>query len=607
MYLRRTPKYEEELVDVKQESEQHLQLLDDACEQPRVVLHSAGKRRFSPVWEHFEQLSPEKVKCLVCFKVLSYNNNTSTMLRHFRVLHGNEETNQVEPGSAEKVDLAELLVDMVIEDSQLFSLVDGSGFKKLMKALAPSNVVPTRQTLKAMVEKRYKETKDKTKAIVAKASACSLTSDMWTSINTDDAYLAVTCHFIDETTSLQSVVLGVQHFPEAHTAANMASMKTSLMSEWGISEKVTCLVTDGAANMEACARELHMCHTICVAHTLNLLIKKALEQCPELFHIRTNCRKIVGYFKSSTTAKERLTQMQVQMGFPVLKLIQEVDTRWNSTYLMLQRMYTLREPVGAALAGLRTDLTALSAKQYRIIADCLKVLEPFNYATIELSEEKKVSGSKVIPLLSMLHHSLEEEEIRLLQTPESTSMVEFLQRQLREKLDNLQSMSIMFLATLLDPRFKKLGFFSPNKAAEAEKRLTMECAAIMRRTASSSTSSSSSSEPSQSVGGRKLWHHFDTSIHQARTTNVTANATVEVQKYLGAPNIPRVESPLQYWESQKYTLPILYKLAISYLCTPASSVPCERVFSKAGEILCKKRNRLSPKTLEKILFLNKNE
>lgn len=153
-----------------------------------------------------------------------------------------------------------------------------------------------------MVEKRYKESKDKTKAIVAKASAVSLTSDMWTSINTD-AYLAVTCHFIDETTSLQSVVLGVQHFPEAHTAANMASMKTSLMSEWGISKKVTCLVTDGAANMGACARELNLRHTICVAHTLNLMVKKALDQCPELLHIRTNCRKIVGYFKSSTTAK----------------------------------------------------------------------------------------------------------------------------------------------------------------------------------------------------------------------------------------------------------------------------------------------------------------
>lgn len=58
--------------------------------------------------------------------------------------------------------------------------------------------------------------------------------------------------------------------------------------------------------------------------------------------------------------------------------------------------------------------------------------------------------------------------------------------------------------------------------------------------------------------------------------------------YLGEPNIARVESPLQYWERQKCTLTNLYKLAISFLCTPALSVPCERDFSKAGEILCKK-------------------
>lgn len=152
------------------------------------------------------------------------------------------------------------------------------------------------------MEDRYKESKEKAKVIVSKASAVSLTSDMWTSINTD-AYLAVTCHFIDASTSLHSVVLGVLHFPEAHTAENLAKVKAALMSQWGITDKVTCLVTDGAANMGACAKELRLRHTNCVAHTLNLLIKKALDQNTVLSDIRAKSRKIVGYFKSSTTAK----------------------------------------------------------------------------------------------------------------------------------------------------------------------------------------------------------------------------------------------------------------------------------------------------------------
>ena len=157
-----------------------------------------------------------------------------------------------------------------------------------------------------MVDRRYQEAKEQAKAVVSKAKAVSVTSDMWTSINTE-AFLAVTCHFIDDSTNLQSVVLGVQHFPEAHSAVNLANTKTTLMSEWGIRDKVTCLVTDGAANMGACARELHLRHTICVAHSINLMVKKAIENSLEICAIRTNCRKIVGYFKSSTTAKVSLS------------------------------------------------------------------------------------------------------------------------------------------------------------------------------------------------------------------------------------------------------------------------------------------------------------
>lgn len=91
-----------------------------------------------------------------------------------------------------------------------------------------------------MVTERYQQEKEKAKAEVQKVAAVSLTSDMWTSINMD-AYLAVTCHYIDATTCLKSTLLGVVQFPQAHTAENLANVKSSLMEEWGIRSKVTCL------------------------------------------------------------------------------------------------------------------------------------------------------------------------------------------------------------------------------------------------------------------------------------------------------------------------------------------------------------------------------
>lgn len=69
----------------------------------------------------------------------------------------------------------------------------------------------------------------------------------------------------------------------------------------------------------------------------------------------------------------------------------------------------IREPVGAALAGLRMNIVPLRTEQYNIIAESLKVLSPFNDPTVELSEVKRVWGSKVIPLLAMRHHTLEED------------------------------------------------------------------------------------------------------------------------------------------------------------------------------------------------------
>ena len=64
---------------------------------------------------------------------------------------------------------------------------------------------------------------------------------------------------------------------------------------------------------------------------------------------------------------------------------------------MLDTLYHVREPLGAALTTLSTDLSPIAAEDYETIRQCLAVLKYFPQATVELSEEKRVS--KVIPLL----------------------------------------------------------------------------------------------------------------------------------------------------------------------------------------------------------------
>ncbi len=201
----------------------------------------------------------------------------------------------------------------------------------------------------------------------------------------------------------------------------------------------------------------------------------------------------MAHFKPSTTARERLLVLQNQIAKPNHKLIQEVDARWNSTYAMLERLFAQREPVGAALVTLKTNLTPLNSEEYQRVNQCLGVMCHFNEASIELSEEKRVSGSKVIPLIRMLRHAITPKTSHV-HDESALLLCNNLLRLLSERMSTYETMSVMTLATLLDPCFKTIGFCRQSNALTAVRRLTAECAAMIR--AAQNTPSTSSQIPS---------------------------------------------------------------------------------------------------------------
>ena len=51
---------------------------------------------------------------------------------------------------------------------------------------------------------------------------------------------------------------------------------------------------------------------------------------------------------------------------------------------------------------------------------------------------------------------------------------------------------------------------------------------------------------------------------------------------------------------------MLAKLAKQFLCVLATSAPSKRIFSAAGDVLTKKRNRLKPDIASVLVFLQKS-
>jgi hypothetical protein len=66
------------------------------------------------------------------------------------------------------------------------------------------------------------------------------------------------------------------------------------------------------------------------------------------------------------------------------------------------------------------------------------------------------------------------------------------------------------------------------------------------------------------------------------------------------------EDPLHWWNVNKYKYPILSSLALQYLGIPATSADSERTFSHTGEIVNKRRVRLSSELIDELSFINYN-
>jgi len=77
----------------------------------------------------------------------------------------------------------------------------------------------------------------------------------------------------------------------------------------------------------------------------------------------------------------------------------------------------------------------------------------------------------------------------------------------------------------------------------------------------------------------------------------------ELEKYLQEPASSQALNPVKYWMSMEQTFPVLSKMAMDFLAIQASSVPCERVFSRGREVVTPNRGRLNEESIAKQLAL----
>ncbi|XP_046403790.1 zinc finger BED domain-containing protein 4-like [Ischnura elegans] len=321
-------------------------------------------------------------------------------------------------------------------------------------------------------------------------------------------------------------------------------------------------------------------------------------------------RKLVGNFKHSAKISKKLKAVQLQLGIPVHRMVQDEPTRWNSTYYMLKRLLEQKDAI--VLLSSKGDAILsvdMIPDDWKTMEFGVQLLEIFETATNQLSKENSTI-SEIIPLIHTVMKVTKNQDV-------SGSGLMGLKNDLissmKRRYPSVEANLTLACATILDPRFKDLPFQSQDHLLAAKNKLLREMEgedsfnSRIHWTDSSTTSGVpvSVEESSKEQG---FWTRYAEIFSQSSPVQqpTLVGYAEELEQYLQEqPLNPNQADMLgSYWFSSPHLR--LKQVAKKYLCVPPSTVLSERLFSAAGNICDQKRNRLDPERIKMLVFLNKN-
>ena len=507
-------------------------------------------------------------------------------------------------------ELTESVAYFIGKDMQPISVVQGEGFKRMISCFEPRFQLPHRTTFMGReLPNLLQKTKEQVTAVTGIAKSFALTTDCWTS-RANVAFIGVTFHTITDDWELKSVTLENQELAEAHTADNLAEALRNVLNKWSINEhQLSGVTVDNALNIQKAVTEVLQWKCLgCFGHTVNLCVKAGLKQA-EVHTAVSRCGRLVTYFRKSTRAAHILEEKQEALGVQKHKLLQDVETRWNSTYDMISRVMEQQAPICAALIEQKRMDLLPKDNELRLLEEVIVVLKPFKDVTEQMSAQKYVTISAIRPLL---HYLLND----VLKFSSDSSESLALQKMKREMSANLSSRYQLFevshlieMSCFTDPRFKSMPFLQKEEAEQLQEdvldKLMLDVDPWEEEQKEDFEADEQPPSKKAKTGLGKLLSGLY-SKPTKKTTSVREQTENEIKRYVDE-EPPDIDiNPLTWWKMHQSRFPRIAALARNNLCIPATSTPCERLFSTAGDIITNKRARLDPENASMLCFLAEN-
>lgn len=508
-----------------------------------------------------------------------------------------------------------------------------------MAHMQPHYLLPSRRYFSdTMLPQVYEKMKSIVEQDLAEPNGkyLSFTSDIWTCSKSKEAFISLSGHWIKQDFTRVDAVLHASHFPGSHTGVNIAEMFRKMWASWDIREaRRQLLVRDGAANMCVGSDLAEIPSIHCTIHRLQLVIEDAILSQRAIIDLLAKCRRLVTHFNHSALACSELKMLQEEQGKVPLLPVQDVPTRWNSAYLMVERMVKLKRSIQLYVSD-HNDLPTITANEWQLGERFLFVLKPFFDLTKEMSAEYSILSS-VIPNIATLELFLSKigQGDEGVQTTRE-SLLQALRKRFFSTLEGPKELNIRndkhyVTSTTIDPRYKNHFFQDSQNKEKAKAWLLEELIKVHKghpqenlekvstfdgnQNDNSSHAGPSSAKKTKPDDLFRACFDEITNQHKAEETTISnseqgedvclVSAAQEVDKFMTLPLLPRTANPLEWW-GKATNFPLLRELARKLLCTPSSSVFSERMYSEYGNIFEEKRSRLLPRKGEKLLFIHHN-
>lgn len=524
------------------------------------------------VWNYFELVddgTKKKTECKLCKVKLGYvGGNTSSMRNHLKHVHKKSKLNEKPANTQRQTTLNSFTkksglamnptrYSAITRSLALacaiylrpVSMVAGRGFRNFCRQLNPDYKVPCRTTVAKHLTLLYQECKED---LIELMQGCdvSFTTDLWTSINTR-SFIGLTAHFIKDW-HLHTKMVATRPLDVKHTGVHIGEAILALKDEFQI-ERVSGVVTDNAANMVVATREINLKHFRCYSHTLQLAVEDGLKV-PEINKALAHARKLVGHFSHSSSSVNALKDHQKMMGVSQpLNLIQDVATRWNSQYLMIQRLLHVRISVFAVL--MNTEVTKTSDRAlldlpdtaWKTLEDILPILDPLAEATELLTKEDTPTLSQVqvilTHLLQTIQHSDDDSRTAAgLKTRISAGLKKRFGRNEDGCLLDSTLTTPAVIASFLDPRYKQLKFLNETQRST----VIQYVEELMRPPAPSSQAVKVKQEVEEDSNAKKLLFHCLIGDVEIDLTSLSNEFKDEIKAYIAEP--VSIEDPLCWWK-----------------------------------------------------------